>query len=114
MALVQSGVHVGSVITAGAQEDLHRLGDLVEQNPDLRGVIDVAVSRDGSDDPAGHRVKADVQFAPRSPLAGAVFLNQPLAQATQFQAGTIDQQVDRSARRAGLCRQLQRPSPPAE
>src|SRR4051812_8862101 len=32
----------------------------------------------------------------------------------QLQPGTIDQQVDRSAGGAGLCRQLEAPSPPAE
>jgi hypothetical protein len=70
VALVQGGVHAGSVIAAVAHEDLHRLGDLVEQGLDLGGVIDVG--QDGSDDPTGHRVEADVQLAPRAPLAGAV------------------------------------------
>ena len=106
MALVQSGVHVGSVIAAVAHEDLHRLGDLVEQGLDLRGVINVAVGQDGSDDPAGHRVKADVQLAPRAPLAGAVLLDQPFARSAQLQAGTIDHQVDRPTSGAGLRRQL--------
>src|ERR687897_609990 len=114
MKPAQSGVHAGSVIAAVAQEDLHRLGDLVEQGLDLRGVIDVAVGQDGGDDPAGHRVEADVQLAPRAPLAGAVFLDQPFARAAQLQPGTVDQQVDRSASRAGLRRQLQAPGPPAE
>jgi hypothetical protein len=72
VALVQGGVHVGSVIAAVAQEELHRLGDLVEQGLDLGSIIDVAVGQDGSDDPAAHRVKADVQLAPGAPLAGAM------------------------------------------
>ena len=114
MALVQGGVHVGSVIAAVAHEELDRLGDLVEQGLDLRGVIDVAVGQDGGDDPAGHRVKADVQLAPGAPLAGAVFLDQPLARAAQLQARTVDQQVDRPAGGAGLRRQFQALSPPAE
>jgi hypothetical protein len=59
VALVQGGVHAGSVIAAVAQEDLHRLGDLVEQGLDLGGVIDVG--QDGGDDPASHRVEANVQ-----------------------------------------------------
>src|SRR4051812_8252736 len=58
----------GSVIGAVAQEEIDRVGDLVEQGTDLRSVIDVAVGQDGGDDPAGHRVKADVQFAPGTPL----------------------------------------------
>ena len=61
MALVEGGVHAGSVIAAVAHEELYRLDDLVEQGLDLGGVIDVAVGQDGSDDPAGHGVKADVQ-----------------------------------------------------
>jgi hypothetical protein len=77
MTLVQSGVHAGSVIAAVAQEELDRLGDLVEQGLDLRGVIDVKVGQDGGHDPAGHRVEADVQFAPGAPLAGPVFLHSP-------------------------------------
>src|SRR3954447_2719858 len=97
MALVQGGVHVGSVIAAVAQEELDRLGDLVEQGLDLRSLIDVAVGQDGSDDPAGHRVKADVQLAPGAPLAGTMLLDQPLARAAQLQPRTVDQQVDRSA-----------------
>jgi hypothetical protein len=56
MTLVQSGVHAGSVIAAVAQEELDRLGDLVEQGLDLRGVIDVTVGQDGGHDPVGHRV----------------------------------------------------------
>ena len=75
MTLVQSGVHAGSVIAAVAQKELDRLGDLVEQGLHLRSVIDVG--QDGSDDPAGYRVKADVQFAPRTPLLRAVFLHSP-------------------------------------
>jgi len=114
MALVQGGVHVGSVIAAVAHEDLHRLGDLVEQGGYLRGIIDVAVGQDGGDDPAAHRVEADVQLAPGTPPAGAVLLDQPLARAAQLQSRTVNQQVDRSASRAGLRRQLQGLGPPAE
>ena len=61
MTLVQGGVHAGSVIAAVAHEDLDRLGDLVEQRLDLRGIIDVTLGQDGGDDPAAYRVKADVQ-----------------------------------------------------
>jgi len=75
MTLVQSGVHVGSVIAAVAQEELHRVSDLVEQGADLRSIIDVG--QNGSDDPAGYRVKADMQLAPGAPLSGAVFLHSP-------------------------------------
>ena len=114
MALVQGGVHAGSVIAAVTQEELHRISDLVEQGLDLRSVIDVAVGQDGSDDPAGHRVEADVQLAPGAPLAGAVFLNQPLARPTQLQPRAVDQQVDWAASRAGLRRQLKALSSPAE
>ena len=89
-----------------AHEDLDGLGDLVEQGLDLGGIIDVTLGQDGSDNPAGHRVKADVQLAPRAPLAGTVLLDQPLARATQLQAGTVDQQVDRAAGGMGLRRQL--------
>jgi hypothetical protein len=98
MTLVQGGVHVGSVIAAVAQEELDWLGDLVEQGLDLRSVIDVAVGQDGGDDPTGHRVKADVQFAPRTPLAGAMLLDQPFARAAQLQARTVNQQVGESIR----------------
>ena len=86
MALVQGGVDAGSVITAVSQEKLDRLGNLVEQGLNLGGVIDVAVGQDGSDDPAGHRVEADVQLAPGAPPAGAVLLDQPLARAAQLQS----------------------------
>ena len=89
MTLVQGGVHVGSVAAAVAQEELDRVSDLVEQGLDLRSVIDVAVGQDGGDDPAGHRVKADVQLAPRTPLAGAVLLDQPLARAAELQPGAV-------------------------
>jgi hypothetical protein len=50
-------------------------GDPVEQGADLGGVIDVAIGQDRSDDPASHRVKADVQLAPGAPPAGAVLLD---------------------------------------
>src|SRR4051812_48742169 len=106
MPLFQSGVYAGSVIAAVAQEELDGLDDLVEQGLDLGGVIDVAVGQEGSDDPAGHRVEADVQLAPGAPLAGAVFLNQPLSRPAELKARAVDQQVDRSTSRAGLCRQL--------
>jgi hypothetical protein len=112
--LVQRGIHAGSVVAAVAQEDLDRLGDLVEQGLDLGSVIDVAVGQEGSDDPAGHRVEADVQLAPRASLAGTVFLNQPFARAAQLQARAVNQQVDRTTGRAGLCRQFQALSPSAE
>jgi hypothetical protein len=75
MTLVQSGVYVGSIIAAVAHEDLHRLGDLVEQGIYLGGVIDVG--QEGGNDPAGHRVKADMQLAPGAPLAGTVLLHSP-------------------------------------
>ena len=45
MALVQSGVNAGSVITAVAQEELDWVSDLVEQGLDLGGVIDVGSVR---------------------------------------------------------------------
>ena len=41
MTLIQGGVYAGSVIAAVAHEDLHRLGDLVEQGLELGGIIDV-------------------------------------------------------------------------
>ena len=114
MALIQGGVYAGSVIAAVAHEELHRLGDLVEQGLDLGGVIDVAVGQEGGDDPAGHRVEADVQLAPGAPLAGAVLLDQPFARAAQLQARAVDQQVDRAAGGAGLRRQFQALGAPAE
>ena len=49
-----------------------------------------------------------------APLAGAVFLDQPLARAAQLQARTVNQQVDRSTSRAGLRRQLKALGPSAE
>ena len=109
MTLVQSGVHAGSVIAAVAQEELDRLGDLVEQGLDLRGVIDVAVGQDGGDDPAGHRVEADVQRS-----AACWCRVSPLARPAQLQAGTVDQQVDRAAGGMGLRRQFQALSASAE
>jgi hypothetical protein len=60
MALVQGGVHAGSVIAAVAQDEFDRVSNLIEQGSDLRGVIDVAVGQDGGDDPAAYRVKADM------------------------------------------------------
>jgi hypothetical protein len=78
---------------AGASSLWKRLGGLVEQGLDLGSVIDVAVGQDGSDNPAGHRVEADVQFAPGTPPAGAVLLDQPLARAAELQPGTVNQQV---------------------
>jgi hypothetical protein len=107
MTLVQSGVHAGSVRAAVAQEELDRLGDLVEQGLDLRGVIDVG--QDGGDDPAGHRVEADVQRS-----AAYWCRVSPLARPAQLQARTVDQQVDRAAGGAGLRRQFQALSASAE
>ena len=49
-----------------------------------------------------------------APLAGAVLLDQPFARPAQLQPGTVHQQVDRSTGGAGLCRQFQALSPPAE
>ncbi len=114
MTLVQGGVHAGSVMAAVIQEKVDRVSDPVEQGLDPGGVIDVTVGQDGSDDPAAHRIEADMQFAPRAPLAGAMFLNQPFTGAAQLQSRAVHQQVDRSASRAGLCRQLQVPGSSAE
>src|SRR4029450_13533890 len=58
IALIQGGGYAGSVIAAVAHEYLDRFGDLVEQGLDLGGVIDVTLGQDGSDGPAGYRVKA--------------------------------------------------------
>jgi hypothetical protein len=109
MTLVQSGVHAGSVIAAVAQKELHRVSDLVEQGADLRSIIDVAVGQDGSDDPAGHRVKADMQRS-----AACWSRVSPFARTIQLQPGTVHQQVDRPTGGAGLRRQFQRLGPPAE
>ena len=68
-------IHAGSVIAAVAQEEFDWLGDLVEQRTYLGGIINIAVGQDGGDDPAAHRVEADVQRG--TPLAGAVFLHSP-------------------------------------
>jgi hypothetical protein len=109
MTLVQGGVHAGSVIAAVAHEELDRLGDLVEQGLDLRGVIDVTVGQEGGHDPAGHRVEADVQRS-----AACWCRVSPLARATQLQSRTVHQQVDRPTGGAGLRWQLQALSPSAE
>jgi hypothetical protein len=47
MALIQGGVHTGSVIAAIAHEELDGASNLVEQGPDLSGIIDVAVGQGG-------------------------------------------------------------------
>ena len=49
-----------------------------------------------------------------APLAGTVLFDQPLAQATQLQPGTVNQEVDRPTGGAGLRWKLQHPGPPAE
>ncbi|KJB90504.1 hypothetical protein N826_39125 [Skermanella aerolata KACC 11604] len=114
MPLVQSGVNAGSVIAAVAHEDLDGLGDTVEQEFDLGGVIDVTLGQDGGVDPAGHRVKTDMQFAPGAPPAGAVFLDQPFARPAQLQSRTVDHEMKRSTGGVGLRRQLQASGSPAE
>ena len=114
MALVQGGGNIGSVIAAVAHEDLDVLGDLVEPLLDLGGVIDVTLGQDGSYDPAGYGVKADVQLAPGTPFLRAVLFNQPLAWAAQLQARAVNQQVDRPAGGARLRRQLEALCAPAQ
>ena len=114
MALVHGGVDPGPVVGTVTRERGHRGHDLVEQGHDLGAIIHDAVSQRGGHDPAAGRIQAEVQFPPGPPLPGAVLLDQPLARPTQLQPGTVDQQVDRSTSRAGLRRQFQALSPPAE
>lgn len=77
----------------------HRLGDLIEQGADLRGIIDAAVGQRGGNNPAAARVHADVHRVPGAPLLGTMLLDQPFARPTQLQRGA-EGSVTVRARRA--------------
>jgi hypothetical protein len=53
--------------------------NLLEQAPDLRAIIDIAAGQLRGEDLSRLRVNPDVQPAPGSAPAGAVFLDQPVA-----------------------------------
>ena len=75
--------------------------DLVEQRPDLGGVIDTTIGQRGSHDPATGRVHADMQDPPRAPPFGAVLFNQSLPRPAQLQSRAVHQQMQRLAVQAG-------------
>ena len=107
-----TGRIVASILTDRDVDDASQVGPLLDQISQCGRRSGRAGGRpgrrhrrrggqEGSDDPAGHHVKADVQLAPGAPLAGAVFLDQPFARPAQLQPGAVDQQVDRAASRRG-------------
>lgn len=61
-SLVDRGVGAGPVIGAIPGEHGHWFVDLVEQRPDLSGIVAVAVGQRGRNDPAALRIHAEVQL----------------------------------------------------
>src|SRR3954454_3801186 len=78
-----------------------RVRDLVQQGPDLGGVVFVAVGQGGGHDPAGLGVHAEMELPPRPVPLGAVLLDQPLARAVELQPRAVDQQVHGAGIAAG-------------
>src|SRR5512143_899369 len=93
MALVDHSRHTGPVVGTIPRERGHRPRDLVEQRPDLGGIVNRAVGQDGGHDLATGCLHTDVQGSPGSAPLGAVLLDQPLARPTQLQTGAVDQQA---------------------
>ena len=117
MTLKDGVIDLGPVVGAVGGERADRFPRPVQQWPDLRGVVDVAMGQQGGDDPATAGVRGDMQLSPRPPLPGPVFLDQPFAGTAELEAGTVDQQMEGAVAReiaAGDRRQPQCPGPPAQ
>jgi hypothetical protein len=93
VALGHVGVNALLVVRAVRREGGDRGLDLVQQGPDLGGVVFVAVGQGGGHDPAGLSVYAEMELPPRPAPFRAVLLDQPLARAVELQPRAVDQQV---------------------
>ncbi len=80
------------VSTVGSERG-DRAIDLIEQRPDLRGIVDVAGGQRRRRDLPGVGIHGDVQLAPGPPCLRAVLLEQPFARAAKLQPGAVHQQV---------------------
>ncbi len=70
-----------------------RATHLIEQGPNLRGIVDIAGGHRRRRDLPGVGVHGDVQLAPGPPCFRAVFLEQPFAGAAELQPPAVYQQV---------------------
>jgi hypothetical protein len=95
MARGDSAVDAGLILGSIADERGEWSCDLVEQEPNLRAIIDIAAGQLGCEDLPGGGIQSDVQLSPGPAPPGAVFLDQPLTRSTQAQAYAVDQQVNR-------------------
>ena len=103
------------IIGAIGGERCHGSRNLIEQGANLRTVVDLLCGQRSRDNLAGVGVQTNVQFAPGPARPGAMFLDQPLACTTEFQARAVHQQVKRLAVTArSWARHLQRFRPAAQ
>src|SRR6478735_1863814 len=87
--------------------------DLVEQYTSQSGVIDVFVRQLNRDNFAASGIDAYMQLTPGSPTRRTVLLNQPFTGAAEFQAGAVDEEMERTGCGPAKRRQNQRLAPAA-
>jgi len=85
------------IVCAIACEGRHGPWHLIEQGANLGAIVDLLRGQRCCDDLPVVGIQADVQLAPGPARLGTMFLDQPLARATQAQAGAVHQQVQRLA-----------------
>src|SRR5688500_18656106 len=85
-ALRDTGVNAILVIGTIARDRAYRPCHFVEQGTDLSAIITLTAGQRCGHDLPGVGVYTEMQFPPRPARAGVVFLDQPLAGATQLQA----------------------------
>src|ERR1700740_2494915 len=93
--LVNAVLIVGTVSREGPQGT----GDLVEQRPRPRRVIDLFPGQLNREDLAALGIDAEMQLTPGSAAGRAVLFNQPFTGATELQAGAVHQQMQRAGPR---------------
>lgn len=74
-------VDAALVVSTVGGERRDRATHLIEQGPNVRGIIDIAAGQRRRRDPSGVGVHSNVQLTPRPPGLRAVFLEQPFARA---------------------------------
>jgi hypothetical protein len=90
---------VYSVLIVGSirRERCDGIGDLIEQTIRSRGVVNVFPGQFNGNDFAAPGIDADMQLTPGPPARRAVFFNQPFTGASEFEAGAVHQEMERTS-----------------
>jgi hypothetical protein len=83
------GIDIRCVTGAVAGERCDRPGDLIEQRPDPRSLIDVVPYQFRGDDLTGVSIQADVQLPPGPARPGTMLLHLPLPRTRKLQAAVV-------------------------